>query len=155
MDSNCIHYFEDMCMLCMMETESEIEPYIDNERDNKDCKEFIPGTFLVYEIELTEEDVVENNTYKIATKYKYEGKHPKVKPGDIFEKMESQLYREVIGDEVTLGELAKLYIAVDKMLYDFSNQWEDGMDPYEFMKDVTEIMREINTNNLNKGEMIK
>lgn len=143
MDNKCINYFETSCMVALSEKGTEIEPYTDKERDSKNCKEFIPGTFLIYEVDLTEEDFIENQIYKIATRYKYEGEHPKVKCGDIFKKNEFKLYKEVEGPEVTLGELAKLYIAVDSMLYDYSNQWEEGLDPYEFMKDVMEIMKKI------------
>lgn len=148
MDNDCINYFEDMCMLCMMETESEIEPYniqyIEEKGRGsiKDCKSFKRGSNIIYEIDLTDEDFIENQIYKIATRYKYEGEHPKVKCGDIFKKNEFKLYKEVEGPEVTLGELAKLYIAVDSMLYDFSTQWEDGFNPYDFMEGVMEIMRE-------------
>lgn len=65
MDSNCIHYFEDMCMLCMQETKDEIEPYnleyIERKGrgNSKDCKSFRRGTYLVYEVEFSEEDFKE------------------------------------------------------------------------------------------------
>ena len=58
MDSKCIHYFEDTCMVAMAEKGTEIEP--DNNpgrlRDSKECKEFKAGTHLAYEINLGEED---------------------------------------------------------------------------------------------------
>ena len=54
MDNKCINYFEDMCMLCMMETGDEICPYnieyIDKfERGkSRDCKSFVGGTNIGY-----------------------------------------------------------------------------------------------------------
>lgn len=61
MDSKCINYFEDMCMLCMIETGQEIEPYnldyIDKKGRGKssDCKSFVLGCNLAYEINFEEE----------------------------------------------------------------------------------------------------
>lgn len=57
MDSNCIHYFEDMCILCMQETGEEIEPYsleyIDEKGrgSSKDCKSFRMGSHLMYVVD--------------------------------------------------------------------------------------------------------
>lgn len=48
MNSDCIHHFEDMCMVAMAEKRTEIEPFNDKERDSKKCKEFKAGTFLQY-----------------------------------------------------------------------------------------------------------
>ncbi|MDR7856045.1 hypothetical protein [Tissierella sp.] len=90
--------------------------------------------------------------YKIATRFKYIGEKEVVKPGDVFKKDSTVGYESFEGDEVTLEDLGKLYVAVDKMLYDFSNQWEKGIDPYEFMKDVGDIMHNIAKNNLGKGD---
>lgn len=56
MDNNCIHYFEDMCMLCMTEKGTEIEPLDDLWRESKECKEFRAGTYLVYEVDFSKED---------------------------------------------------------------------------------------------------
>lgn len=98
---------------------------------------------------------MEQTTYKIATRFKYAGEKEIVKPGDTFNKSSTVGYDSFEGAEVTLEDLGKLYIAVDKMLYDFSNQWEEGMDPYEFMKNVMEVMGKISTNNLDKGASIK
>ena len=67
MDSNCIHYFEDMCMLCMAETGEEIEPYnIDYIEENgrgssEDCKSFRRGSNLGYVIDFGKEDFEEGN----------------------------------------------------------------------------------------------
>lgn len=94
---------------------------------------------------------MEKTTYKIATKFKYIGKEEVAKPGDIFKKGTFG-YGMVEGEVVTLKNLGQLYIAVDSMFYDYSNQWEEGLDPYELMKDVMEIMHNISTNNLGKGE---
>lgn len=77
--------------------------------------------------------------YKIATKYKYAGDLEVVKPGDIFRKDTTIGYDNFEGKEVTLKQLGKLYIAIDKMFYDFSNQWQDGMDPYDFYEEVVKI----------------
>lgn len=59
MDSKCIHYFEDMCMVALEEKGTEIKPYTNKERDSQDCKEFKAGTFLIYEVDLKEEDFIE------------------------------------------------------------------------------------------------
>ena len=54
MDSKCVNYFEDMCMLCMAETKEEICPYnleyIDKygRRKSSDCKSFVGGTNMGY-----------------------------------------------------------------------------------------------------------
>ena len=56
MDNHCVNYFEDMCAIALAETGEEINPLIDKERDSKDCKGFRAGTFLAYEVDLTEED---------------------------------------------------------------------------------------------------
>lgn len=67
MDSNCIHYFEDMCMLCMTETGDEIAPYnieyIEEKGRGsiKDCKSFKKGSNLAYEVDLTDEDFKEED----------------------------------------------------------------------------------------------
>lgn len=56
MDSNCINYFEDSCMVALAEKGTEIEPFDNEIRDSEECKEFIAGTFLAYVIDLGEED---------------------------------------------------------------------------------------------------
>lgn len=54
MDNNCIHYFEDMCMLCMQETEDSIQPYnleyINKygRGSTKDCESYAAGSNLAY-----------------------------------------------------------------------------------------------------------
>lgn len=141
MDSNCINYFEDSCMEALTDKGTEIKPFTDKERDSNECGEFKSGTFLVYEVDLTDEDFKEEVTYKIATKYKYVGDSEVVKPGDIFKKDSTIGYDSFEGEEVTLKQLGKLYIAVDKMMYDFSNQWENGMNPFEFLEDVINLMK--------------
>lgn len=84
---------------------------------------------------------------KIATRYLYENNsNPHnpgkilISPGNIVTK-NHPLYKLIEGDEMMLNDLGKLYIAVDKMLYDFSNQWEDGMNPYDFLEDVIKAMK--------------
>lgn len=56
MNSNCIHYFEDNCMLAMAEKGTEIEPYDDIGKDTQECQEFKAGTHLAYVIDYKEED---------------------------------------------------------------------------------------------------
>lgn len=51
MDSDCINYFEDMCLLAMEGKNTDIKPYKDLARDSTDCKEFKAGTFMQYAIE--------------------------------------------------------------------------------------------------------
>lgn len=57
MDSNCINYFEDMCILCMTETGEEIEPYNieyinkNGRGSSKDCKSFKRGSNLMYVVD--------------------------------------------------------------------------------------------------------
>jgi len=60
MDSSCIHYFEDMCMGALSNngSETEIEPLVTSQRI-KSCPEFRAGTFLIYEVDLKEEDFIE------------------------------------------------------------------------------------------------
>lgn len=50
-NSDCINYFEDMCMIAMAEKGTDIEPFNNKERDSKKCKEFKAGTFLRYVVE--------------------------------------------------------------------------------------------------------
>lgn len=47
-NNDCIHYFEDMCMVAMSEEGTEIEPFNNKERDSKMCKEFKAGTYITY-----------------------------------------------------------------------------------------------------------
>jgi len=56
MDNSCMNYFEDSCMVALAEKGTEIEPFSDKERDSRDCKEFIAGTFLLYEVDLGEDE---------------------------------------------------------------------------------------------------
>lgn len=56
MDSTCMNYFEDMCMVAMNNKGTDIEPYQSEPRCSKECKEFTPGTFLAYEVEFEEGD---------------------------------------------------------------------------------------------------
>lgn len=57
MDSKCIHYFEDSCILCFEEKGTEIEPYnleyIDRygRGKSKDCPEFRAGSHLMYVVD--------------------------------------------------------------------------------------------------------
>lgn len=54
MDSKCVNYFEDMCMLCMAETGDEITPYNleyiakHGRGKSSDCKSFVLGTNMGY-----------------------------------------------------------------------------------------------------------
>lgn len=54
MDSKCVNYFEDMCMLCMAETGDEIAPYNleyiakHGRGKSSDCKSFVLGTNMGY-----------------------------------------------------------------------------------------------------------
>ncbi len=50
MDSDCINYFEDSCMLALVEKGTEIEPdHIPGHlRKSEECKEFERGTFSGY-----------------------------------------------------------------------------------------------------------
>ena len=56
MDSNCINYFENMCMVALGNEGTEIEPYQSEYRCSKNCREFKAGTFLVYEVDFEEGD---------------------------------------------------------------------------------------------------
>lgn len=57
LDNRCIHHFEDMCMGALSDngSETEIEPLVTSQRI-KDCPEFKAGTFIIYEVDLKEED---------------------------------------------------------------------------------------------------
>lgn len=59
-NSKCIYYFEDMCMGALSDngSQTEIEPMTSRPRIN-DCPEFRRGTFLIYEVDLKEEDFIE------------------------------------------------------------------------------------------------
>lgn len=48
MDSKCINYFEDMCMVALDEKGTEIEPYTFDERDSEKCGEFQAGKHIGY-----------------------------------------------------------------------------------------------------------
>lgn len=51
MDSDCIHYFEDSCMLCLQDTKDLIFPDSTaflKKRDSKLCKQFKNGSNLAY-----------------------------------------------------------------------------------------------------------
>lgn len=141
MDSSCIHYFEDSCMIALAEKGTEIEPLDEMAQNGKKCEEHKAGTFLQYVVDLGEEDYIKETTYKIATRHKYIGDKEVIKPGDIFNKGSTVGYETIEGMEFTLEQLGQLYIAVDKMLYDFSNQWEEGMNPYEFLEGVIKAMK--------------
>ena len=62
MDHKCIHYFEDMCMLCLEEKGTEVAPYnleyIEKygRGKSKDCPEFRAGSYLLYVADLGEGD---------------------------------------------------------------------------------------------------
>lgn len=43
MDSKCVNYFEDMCLLALDEKGMDIEPYNDEYRESEECKEFVEG----------------------------------------------------------------------------------------------------------------
>lgn len=66
MDSKCIHYFEDTCMVAMAEKGTEIAPYNleyiekHGRGKSKDCPEFRAGSHLLYVVDLGEEDFMEN-----------------------------------------------------------------------------------------------
>ncbi len=98
MDSKCIHYFEDTCMVAMAEKGTEIEP--DNIpgrlRDSKECKEFKAGTFLAYEVDLKEEDF----SMKIKIKY-FSKDYPrleKIKKGDWVDLRVDNIKQHLIND---------------------------------------------------------
>lgn len=78
--------------------------------------------------------------FKVATKYKYIGDKEIHKPGQIFQKSSTLGYEDIEGIEFTLEEAGRLFIAVDDMLYDISNQWEDGMNIEDFIKEVRDVM---------------
>lgn len=79
-------------------------------------------------------------TLKIATKYKYLNGRCIVAPGDVFTKDSIIDYDSVEGNEVTLKDLAKIYIEVDNLFYNIANQWEDGCDLEYFMQDLRSAM---------------
>lgn len=53
MDSDCIHYFEDMCMLCMSDEGGLIFPdstvWLPS-RQSEECKMFTRGSSIFYEL---------------------------------------------------------------------------------------------------------
>lgn len=78
--------------------------------------------------------------YKVATRYKYVGDEEIYKPGYVFKKNSTVGYESIEGIEFTLEDAGKLFIAVDEMFMNIYNQWENGMNIEEFVRDLRNLM---------------
>lgn len=114
MDSDCINYFEDMCLLAMEGKNTDIKPYKDLARDSTDCKEFKAGTFTQYAIE--NEDIPFG-----------------------YNECEECIYTENLQDkiielEIKIDELKKVLAEManeNKEYRDIANRLRDSIEKYE------------------------